>query len=338
MRDDTDAEPAADPLQEHMDGIERLASLVAGEDPHQFILVFQSLANLLDGFLARPAEEGTAYARSVLMRSADPHLARGTAGRRMAVATPPGPDSESINADPVFLENARTMIRDRRRIVGGIRTSDFPDCVAIGNSSRWCCSGTLVAANVVVTAGHCVAGGCAERVFVGEDVRAVEGGQVIDVETTLPHPDYQPPNPTSDLAVLILSQDANVEPRRLADSQAIQAARSVRLAGFGNTDVFSSGGYGQRRIVDVPIATADPKFGADGDTEFVAGAPFLDRDSCSGDSGGPAYVETRDGWQLAGATSRATASTFRPCGDGGIYTRVGVFEDWVRSVPGGRWG
>ena len=46
-------------------------------------------------------------------------------------------------------------------------------------------------------------------------------------------------------------------------------------------------------MVDVPLASNDPKYGADAETEFVAGAPFLDRDSCNGDSGGPAYVRVR---------------------------------------------
>jgi secreted trypsin-like serine protease len=72
-------------------------------------------------------------------------------------------------------------------------------------------------------------------------------------------------------------------------------------------------------------------------TEFAAGAPFLDRDSCNGDSGGPAYVQVDGEWHLAGATSRATASSLRPCGDGGIYTRIDAYEEWIRSVPGGVW-
>jgi secreted trypsin-like serine protease len=151
------------------------------------------------------------------------------------------------------------------------------------------------------------------------------------------HPNYREPDPTHDLAVLILAEDVDVPIRRIAGAATLQAAFSVRLAGFGNTDVFSSSGYGRRRMVDVPIASNDPAFGADVDTEFVAGAPFLDRDSCNGDSGGPAYVQVGNEWQLAGATSRATASSFRPCGDGGIYTRVGSYEDWITSVPGGAW-
>lgn len=334
-----DTTTPADPLYDYTEAAERLARLIAGDDDQRFVLVFHSLINLMDGFMARPGEEGADHARSLLVQSAEPHVASSRSGRRAAVGTsgpiPTAPADFSIYSDPVFLENARKLVEDRRRIVGGLETADFPDCVAIGAPNAWCCTGTLVAPNVVVTAGHCKAGGCSARVFVGTDVEG--DGQVVEVERAEAHPDYKPPNNTNDIAVLVLAEDLAVEPREIADQATVDAASTTRLAGFGNTDVFSSGGYGRRRMVDVPIASDDPKFGADPDSEFVAGAPFLDRDSCNGDSGGPAYVESDDGWFLAGATSRATASAFRPCGDGGIYTRVHSFADWVRSVPGGHW-
>jgi hypothetical protein len=330
---------AADPLQEHMNAVQRLARLIAGDDEQRFILVFESLANQVDGFLTRTGDEGIRHARSLLMRTAEPHLTRRRSAPRAAVGVGPTPPADGLLADPVFLKNARKLIRDRGRIVGGVPTSDFPDCVAVGSDDGWCCTGTLVAPNVVVTAGHCVDGGCASRVFVGEDAAIPNDGQVIRVQDAVAHPDYQPPSPTQDLAVLILSDAVDdVPPRAIADAEVLQAAATARLAGYGNTDVFSSGGYGRRRMVDVPIASTDPKYGADPATEFVAGAPFLDRDSCNGDSGGPAYVEVEDSWYLAGATSRATAGSLRPCGDGGIYTRVKAYEDWMRAVPGGTWG
>jgi secreted trypsin-like serine protease len=331
------ASQATDPLQEHVEALERVARLTVGDDDERFVLVFQSLVNLLDGFLARQGEEQRLYARSLLMRSAEPHVTRAMPGRRAAIGLAPGPPADSVLADPVFLENSKRLITDRQRIVGGIETTSFGDCVAVGSADAWCCTGTLVAPNVVVTAGHCRKGGCSARVFFGTDVTKPDEGRVVEVAQAVAHPDYRPPAPTHDLSVLILAADADAEPRAIASGKQIEAAGTVRLAGYGNTDVFSSGGYGTRRMVDVPLASADPKYGANPETEFVAGAPFLDRDSCNGDSGGPAYVKADGNWFLAGATSRATASTFRPCGDGGIYTRVGAFEEWIRSVPGGHW-
>jgi secreted trypsin-like serine protease len=290
----------------------------------------------MDGFRARPPEEQHEQARSVLEQSAKPHLSPKRSGRRRAQARPTGPPADSVYSDPVFLENAKRLIVDRDRIVGGIATADYRDCVAIGNSDEWCCTGTLVAPNVVVTAGHCREE-CAERVFVGDNVEELAAGTVIKVADAVRHPDYDDTALSNDLTVLILAKDADVTPRPIADADALDGAQTVRLAGYGNTDVDSMGGYGLRRMVDVPLASNDPKFGADADKEFVAGAPFLDRDSCNGDSGGPAYVHSGGRWYLVGATSRATDSAIRRCGDGGIYMRVQVFEEWIRSVPGGRW-
>jgi hypothetical protein len=336
-----------DPLQEHMEAIDRLAALIADGDDQRHLIVFQALANQIDDFLVRDVDGGVQHARSVLMRTAAPHLKRSrTRSRRSkraaveAAAAPNGaaPPAASIYTDPVFQQNSRKLIRSSARIIGGVPTSDFPDCVAVGHRRGWCCTGTLVAPNVVVTAAHCVPD-CAQRIFVGEDVDDPSGGQVVAVRTAVAHPDYSPPDPTSDIAVLILAAPVeNVTPRTIADKATVDAAATVRLVGYGNTDVNSTGGYGRRRLVDVPVAGEDPQYGADFRSEFVAGAPFLDRDSCNGDSGGPAYVAVGDDWQLAGSTSRATNSSVRPCGDGGIYTRVAFHEGWVRSVPGGMWG
>jgi hypothetical protein len=324
---------AADPLQEQLDTAEQLARQMTGDDEERFLLVFQALVNVMDGFRARPGDEQRSHARSVLLQNARPHTrARATRSLPRAPTPPAGAPAGSIYADPVFLANARRLIAERERIVGGIPTSEFRDCVAIGSDDGWCCTGTLIAPNVVLTAGHCF-GGCTSRVFVGDDVDAPEDGQVIEVAQAVRHPEFVDSPLANDLTVLVLAEEASVEPRPLAEDGMLDGAHSVRLAGFGNTDVFSTGGYGIRRMVDVPLASNDPQFGADAATEFVAGAPFLDRDSCNGDSGGPAYVEADGEWFLVGATSRATASTVRPCGDGGIYVRVPVYEDWITSVP-----
>lgn len=344
---------AADPLRRPAELVADLADLIAGEDEERWVAVFDSLANQVDGFLTpRSSGKGFHRGRSLLLQPAGspgaapgpPGAAPGPAAGPAAGAAPglarsslAAPAEASILADPVFLRNARMLIRSPDRIVGGVPSPGFPDCVAIGTDAGWCCSGTLVAPNVVVTAAHCVAGGCSRRVFTGEDVAFPGDGQVIAVRDAVAHPGYRPPSPVNDIAVLILAEAADVAPRGIAGADAVRAAATVRLAGYGNTDPLSSGGYGRRRMVDVPIASTDPRYGADAATEFVAGAPFLDRDSCNGDSGGPAYVHAGDDWYLAGATSRATASSRRPCGDGGVYTTVSAHLDWVRSVPGGRW-
>jgi endonuclease G len=61
---------------------------------------------------------------------------------------------------------------------------------------------------------------------------------------------------------------------------------------------------------------------------------MLNRDSCSGDSGGPLYVQWNGAWLLAGATSRATKASVRTCGDGGVYVRVDRYRDWIEKTAG----
>src|SRR6266404_5880196 len=66
------------------------------------------------------------------------------------------------------------------------------------------------------------------------------------------------------------------------------------------------------------------------DLEFVAGGHSLD--TCNGDSGGPAYINSGADFKVAGLTSRATADAVENCGDGGIYTRLDKQLDFVKAV------
>jgi secreted trypsin-like serine protease len=322
---DTQAASGDDRLR---DLVDELADTVAGDDAAVYAETVVALLNVTAPVVDAPRERRAQLAAAHLQGQ------RPTARRRAAM--PPPPADISIWSDETFLANMRGMVRDRRRIVGGTPTSDFPDCVAIGTENQWCCSGTLVASNLVVTAAHCHDVRCTQRVMFGDDTSPTGGGRIVEVAQVHVHPDYIDGG-TNDLAVLVLTEEADgVAPRAVAPRSEVDQARVVRLAGFGNVDVFASHGYGLKRMVDVPVASSNPAFGADPQLEFVAGQPFLDRDSCTGDSGGPAYVASNGEWLLAGATSRATSSSIRPCGDGGIYERIHAFEDWLRSIPDAR--
>jgi secreted trypsin-like serine protease len=316
-----------DPLQSIEDAAAALSRAVAGDDDILFLQMFEASMNLADRQAGKRRDS----------------LARPRITRTRSMVPPPTQVGSSwakrLYSDPALVANTITIIPDRRRILGGVRTAEFPDCVAIGNSDRWCCSGTLVARNVVVTAAHCVRGGCAGRVFVGSDVTDLHSGRAVAVKNGVAHPTYDEVSGHNDIAALILDEDLSIEPRRIAPASAIVAAVSVRLAGYGTIDPRATRGYGVRRVVDVPRASDDPKYGVDPGREFVAGAPLLDRDSCAGDSGGPAYVTQAGNWTLAGATSRGvpSADPERVCGDGGIYTTIHVHEAWLRAVAGGHW-
>ncbi len=257
------------------------------------------------------------------------------------------PKSFQIEKDPRYLKNARELARRTLggdRILGGkkVKPSEFLDCVAVGSDNQWGCSGTLIGSNVVVTAGHCAE--VATRVFFGHDV--TKKGIVVGVTKRVRHPKYHK-GARNDLLVLLLDQAIpNVAPRPIASKSQIDKATDGRAVGFGNTDPRGMFGYGVKRQVDVPVASPactgkvdgrddHASYGCDKGLEIVAGRPLLARDSCTGDSGGPFYIQDKKiRWFLAGATSRATDSAQNNCGDGGIYVRVDQYLEWIESIPG----
>jgi hypothetical protein len=296
------------------------AGSIAAGDGVKFIQAFQAAFNIAAG-----AHEETAERTAV----------RSTLRSDVPLAP------ARFISDDNFVKNTIKLIQDQKRIIGGEPTKDFPDCVAVGTNSQWCCTGTLVARNIVVTAGHCQ-GGCSARVFIGTNVNAT--GKIVAVAQAVRHPQYGKDGKHNDLTVLILAQDVtSTKPRKLATTTMINKSHFIRAVGFGNTDPESTSGYGVKRMVDIPIASVScagdgpTRYGCDANLELVAGAPFLNKDSCNGDSGGPIYVKSGSLWYLAGATSRATVDSTRPCGDGGIYVRIDKYATWIRSVPGGHW-
>ena len=77
-------------------------------------------------------------------------------------------------------------------IFGGVETTRFPDCCAIGNADYYSCSGTLIAPTVVVTARHCDEG--ITRVFLkGGSISDLATGEEIPVVAEYAHPEVDLP-------------------------------------------------------------------------------------------------------------------------------------------------
>jgi len=58
-----------------------------------------------------------------------------------------------------------------------------------------------------------------------------------------------------------------------------------------------------------------------------SGTRGLGKDSCQGDSGGPLAIQAGNVWKIAGVVSFGGY-----CGDGGVYTRVSTYIDWIKST------
>lgn len=204
-------------------------------------------------------------------------------------------------------------------------TDPFEDAVLVGGRRGYRCSGVLLDSTHVLTAAH-----CAPATHVGTGARA-ETAVRVDVTRSELHP-------IADAAVLTLSRplEAARHPRRTARDTSAPAGR-LRIIGFGVRDALRFGGFGVRRQVDINVdgwgcprqraATLGCRLEFEMHMRDGAG-----NDTCFGDSGGPVYEETVDGWRLIAITSRGAAPRKVLCGEGGIYIRVDRLAPWLREV------
>jgi secreted trypsin-like serine protease len=256
----------------------------------------------------------------------------------------------SIYQNPRFRDLYPILITDslkERRIWGGKPTApgEFNACVAVGDDKGYFCSGTLIGKRLVCTAGHCSATKPGEtdptRVYIGSSTDTAGREYRVRKNGVFRHKEYhERSSPHNDLTLLVLEKDVDVaEPVPIAKTNVAEAMETVQIVGFGNTNMGGTTGYGTKKKADVIVVSPDgirfggKEYGADGGLEFVA--EDLHADTCTGDSGGPAFLSDHGQWFLVGATSRATNKGVEEnvaCGDGGIYVRVDKYVDWIREV------
>ena len=263
---------------------------------------------------------------------------------------PPGPTSDQI-------------ARAKDAIIGGV-VSDAQDdsTIAIplfaGGQFVGACSGVLVAANLVLTARHCVSdteeapiacdadgtplgGGIVFADRAPGDLGVVTGATIKLELDTSGVKIFTPPSDTlcnSDLSLLLLDRPiASMPIAQLRLGGPPVAGEQVRAVGWGASN--NSTAIGRRRRDGVAILNVGPmeytdQLGGIGEHEFEVGESI-----CAGDSGGPAYAETTRA--VVGVVSRggngkvvdpSKDPQYASCVDGGgfvarnLYTRVDGFR------------
>lgn len=224
------------------------------------------------------------------------------------------------------------------RIIGGspISIGQVPWQVALdiapgpanGNAhERQICGGSLVAADLVVTAAHCIA----DR--NGHFTNAAAGFTVVSGRTTLSssagretpladyyyfvdgadRPLYDPRSNAWDVVVLQLSGPAAGTPIKLAgpdETETWSAGRAAIITGWGSTGRYGQGPYPDGlRAAEVAVlpdghCSSAYRGSFSRRTTLCAGTALGARNTCDGDSGGPIVVPLAGGGaRLIGATS-----------------------------------
>lgn len=221
-------------------------------------------------------------------------------------------------------------------VVGGtvVPAGKWPDAVAVLAQTA-ACTGTLIAPDVVLTAGHCI-GVHPELVIVNTTDYSKQGGEAIGVTMAVAYPSWED---HYDVGVLVLDHAASTPPRPIASSctaRDLEPGGDVEVVGFGLTTKTGTGS--NTRLHQAKLVVTDPTCSSAAGCaplvapggEFAAGGSGTD--ACFGDSGGPIYLDNA----LIGVVSRGLDAPGQPCGNGGIYVRADAPKvlAWIKKVTG----
>ncbi|XP_047478379.1 mucin-5AC-like isoform X2 [Penaeus chinensis] len=285
-------------------------------------------------------------------------------------ATPTGDSTEYSSATPtdsttVITESSSTCSLTRKycedcgvasvsvassRIVGGADASsgEFPWQVGLKTeflSGGSACGGSLIKNNWVLSAAHCFFddnGDAATSVVVQYGSINLATAKEVTAVRYITHDNYDASSFLHDIALVELPQvldyanDPNVQPICLGEEEDYNFGGKVVATGWGylSYDTMETPEILQEVMLDL-ITTEDCKTmeTLPSDTSVIC-ALTTNKDTCSGDSGGPLFTQLCDGrWAQLGIVSYGfeCARPSKP----GVYTKVSAYFDWIETNSGG---
>lgn len=233
---------------------------------------------------------------------------------------------------------------DSTSIVGGteVKAGDIEMRSTVGiydMQEKALCTGTLIAQNLVLTAGHCVGEDPTKMVILfkekfdgaqKENIRAVTGA--------VRHPEYDPKRgtDTADIAVIKFDPGAAGLPagyataKVLTDFSTLQKGTDVVVAGYGlSWSWVVKKGAGTLRTTELQVE--NPHFS---NTE-ISLKQSVKHGVCSGDSGGPGYIKVNGDLYLWGVVSRGDSLPIPltpNCFIFSVFTRVDVYTPFIKEA------
>lgn len=230
---------------------------------------------------------------------------------------------------------------DRSKIVGGNETSGDPSVVMILAYGRGggLCTGEVIAPRAVLTAAHCVdpneVGDVNFVIYNGPDMAKALFSDLVRAKEAIAHPDFNIDDVGggNDIGLLIFDRDITDKagnPYALLDWNRKpitdeMVGQPVRFVGYGVTSGDpQADDSGIKRETTTTLSSYD---------DLLLGFDDPDHNTCSGDSGGPAFMNIDGKETIVGVTSfGVTPFGGVDCENGGYNTRVDLYVDWVDSV------
>lgn len=225
------------------------------------------------------------------------------------------------------------VMQAKQEIIGGTLDGNDPAVVAFiaeqnGYGGQFC-TGTLIAPQTVLTAGHCyyAEGTTGFTYWVGFGADGNNPQAYKQVVQQVRHPQYNATGALeNDVAVLKLdSPVTGITPIAINTTSLSTAdiGKNVRHVGYG-VYTFQNGqpvSDSKKRSVDTPLRQV-------GATQIESGA--TGKQTCQGDSGGPGFMITSGSAaeRVAGIVSYGD----QYCQQQGVDTRVDAFASWITST------
>ncbi|XP_011292582.1 trypsin alpha [Musca domestica] len=249
------------------------------------------------------------------------------------------------------------------RIVGGEVTTilSYPFQVSVQHQGSHICGGSILAANIILTAAHCLEFPKAVkqyRIRAGSSSHS-QGGQIMGIRRILIHEAYNLNDVNCDVALMLLSGNLSFSRQvRAIDlprpGAQVPSRSKLFVSGWGLTSetgaISPTLNHVAVQLLDQGECAESYRYIADITPQmFCAGLPDGGKDSCQGDSGGPliSYVEASPSTaairpkQTANSSIITTAT--RPIQYGivsfgvgcaqkgypGVYAKVAALRSWI---------